>query len=159
MAGMSHHHWDYTALMRERGFRVTPQRRLILDVVCECGGHCTPEDIFARVRVKAPVLNRATVYRSLDFLCELRLVVAAEIGGGRKVYELAGETPHHHLVCRTCGQVEQLDHAMAKTLFNRIAREKCFTVDMEHMALFGLCSKCRRARDSQPTLRLRPAAD
>ncbi len=151
---MSHHTWDYGALMRARGFRVTPQRQLILDAICECGGHCTPEDIYTLVHTQAPALNRATVYRTVDFLCELRLVVAADVGGGKKVYELAGETPHHHLICRTCGRVEQIQHATVKVLLDKLDRDHHFKVDMDHMALFGLCSKCRRAeaQSAGPTL-------
>jgi len=140
---MSHHRWDYAALMREQGFRVTPQRQLILDAICAGDGHTTPDEIYARVRVKTPHLNRATVYRNLDFLCEMRLVVAAQIGG-HMVYEIAGDTPHHHLVCRNCDKVEQISHETVKALFDKIEREQKFTVDMDHLALFGLCQKCRR---------------
>ena len=141
---MSHHRWDYAALMREQGFRVTPQRQLILDAICAGDGHTTPDEIYARVRVKTPHLNRATVYRNLDFLCEMRLVVAAQIGG-HMVYEIAGDVPHHHLVCRNCDKVEQISHETVKALFDKIEREQKFTVDMDHLALFGLCQKCRRA--------------
>ena len=140
---MTHHTKNYTEMMRERGFRVTPQRQLILDVICKCGNHTTPEAIYKRVRVKFPSVNLATVYRSLDFLCEMRLVVATQIG--RKMYyEIAGESPHHHLVCRNCNKIEQIDHASMKSLFNKVEREQDFTVDMDHLTLFGLCAKCRR---------------
>lgn len=142
---MSHQRWDYAALMRERGFRVTPQRQLILDAICEGGGHTTLEEISARVHAKTPTVNRATMYRTLDFLCELRLVVAADVGNRRMVYEIAGDTPHHHLVCRTCGEVKQISHETVKALFAKIEREQQFTVDMDHLALFGFCPKCRRA--------------
>ena len=142
---MSHQRWDYAALMRERGFRVTPQRQLILDAICAGDGHTTPDEIYARVRVKTPHLNRATVYRNLDFLCEMRLVVAAQIGG-HMVYEIAGDAPHHHLVCRNCNQVEQISHKTVKALFDKIEREQKFRVDMDHLALFGVCQKCRRKR-------------
>ncbi|MEK9162801.1 MAG: Fur family transcriptional regulator [Chloroflexota bacterium] len=140
---MTHHTKNYTEMMRERGFRVTPQRQLILDVICKCSNHTTPEAIYKRVRVKFPSVNLATVYRSLDFLCEMRLVVATQIG--RKMYyEIAGESPHHHLVCRNCNKIEQIDHASMKSLFNKVEREQDFTVDMDHLTLFGLCAKCRR---------------
>lgn len=144
---MSHSRWDYATLMRQRGFRVTPQRQLILDAVCAGQGHSTPDEIYERVHTKVPAVNRATVYRTLDFLCELRLVVAADMGGGRMMYEIAGDTPHHHLICRACGAVKELDHATVKALFNRIEREHLFVVDMDHLALFGLCPKCRRAAE------------
>jgi Fur family ferric uptake transcriptional regulator len=128
--------------MREHGFRVTPQRQIILGAICAGGGHTTIEEIYARAQAAAPAINRATVYRTLDFLCELRLVVAADVGGGRMVYEIASPTPHHHLICRTCGCETQIEHATVKSLFARLAREQGFHVDMEHLALFGLCHTC-----------------
>ncbi len=139
---MSHTTWDYATLMRERGFRVTPQRQLILDAVCASHGHTTPEKIYERVQETTPTLNRATVYRNLDFLCEMRLVTAVRIGD-QTYYEIAGKTPHHHLICRTCGQIEQVSHATVKGFFAKIEREHDFTVDMDHLGLFGLCAACR----------------
>lgn len=136
---------DYSTLIRQHGFRVTPQRQLIMDAISEGDGHSTPEEIYKRVYVKAPAVNRATVYRNLDFLCEMRLVVAAQIGG-QMYYEMAGAEPHHHLICRKCNQVEQINHQVVKSLFDRIEREQSFLVDMDHLALFGLCKKCRDAQ-------------
>lgn len=139
---MSHRQSDYVKLLHERGYRVTPQRQLILDAVCEGQGHTTMEEIFARVQAKAPAVNRATVYRTLDFLCELELVVAADLGGST-VYEIARKELHHHLVCLYCGQTDELSHAVVKTLFKRIERERGFEVKTNHLALFGVCRQCR----------------
>ena len=141
---MTHTTSDYAARIRARGYRLTPQRQLVLDAVCALGAHVTPDAICAWVRAKAPAVNRATVYRNLDFLCELRLVVAAHIGR-QTVYELAGEQPHHHLICRACDGVIQLDHTMLAAFFSQIERRQNFTVDMDHVTLFGLCPRCRRA--------------
>jgi Fur family ferric uptake transcriptional regulator len=146
---------DFIRLIRQRGRRLTPQRKLILDVIRQAGGHLTIEQIYRRVREQNPRLNRATVYRNLDVLCDLRLVVAADIGGGTWVYESAGETPHHHLVCRTCGAITQIDHAEVLELFERIDRRYDFAIDMDHMALFGLCARCQEeetARAASSTL-------
>lgn len=126
------------------GCRVTPQRQMILTAIDSAGGHVTPNEIFRRVSAKAPAVNRATVYRNLDFLCEMRLVVAAQIGG-KMYYEIAGDQPHHHLVCRRCDTVAEVSHQTVKALFDKIEREQSFLIDMDHLALFGLCSKCRDA--------------
>ena len=139
---MSHQHRDYARKMRELGFRVTPQRQLILDAVCEGGGHTTPDEIYARVQARTSALNRTTVYRTLDFLREMRWVVAARIGD-QTYYEIAGDAPHHHLVCLACGQVEQVSHDTVKAFFAHVERQHQFRVDMDHLALSGLCVKCR----------------
>ncbi len=135
---------DYQRLIRQRGFRVTPQRQLILEAVRAGKGHSTPEQVYNRVARKAPALNRATVYRTLEFLAEQHLIASADVGTGGKVYEIAGEAPHHHLVCEKCGKIEQIDHAMLDRSFKQIEKEHEFKVTTNHLALFGLCSACRK---------------
>jgi len=142
---MSHQHWDYAALMHARGFRVTPQRQLILDAICEGEGHTTPDEIYERVRARIAHVDRATVYRNLGFLCEMRLVVAIRIGG-QWYYEIASQTPHHHLICHNCDAVIEISHVAVKPFFDKIERELQFAIDMDHVAFFGLCAKCRAAR-------------
>lgn len=130
-------------LLHKKGYRLTPQRQMILDVIRESRGHITLDEIYTRVQPRIPGISRATLYRTLDFLCELRLAVAADIGGGHWVYELAGDAPHHHLVCRRCGRVEKLSHAEVEQFFTRVAADHGYTIDMDHLALFGVCSQCR----------------
>lgn len=146
---MTHNISDYAERIRALGFRLTPQRQMVLDAICELGGHVTPEAIYEWVRTKSPAVNRATVYRNLDFLCEVRLVVAAHIGR-QTVYEIAGERPHHHLICRACDTVIQLDGEIVTAFFAQIERRQHFAVDMDHLTLFGLCPNCRPAAASAP---------
>lgn len=141
---MSHDRSVCAAHMRERGFRVTPQRMLILDAICEGEEHTSLDEIFERVQAKAPGINQATLYRTLDFLCEIRLVVSAEIDG-RTVYEIAGETPHHHLVCRHCGAVQELADYHVHELRTHLLQEHGFQADISHLALTGLCSQCTQS--------------
>jgi len=83
------------------------------------------------------------VYRNLDFLCEQRLVVAAHIGR-ETVYEIAGAEPHHHLICRRCNQMITLPNAAVQEFFHALQCHYSFTVDMDHLTLFGLCPVCRK---------------
>jgi len=140
---MSHQRWDFSSLLRKRGYRVTPQRLLILDAVCEGGGHTTAEEVYRRVQAKSPFINLATVYRTLDFLCDQRLVVAADVGGGRMVYEIAGDTPHHHLICRNCGQTEALADELVQGMVVEINKRYSFAVNVDHLVMFGLCKSCQ----------------
>ncbi|MGQ0602006.1 MAG: Fur family transcriptional regulator [Anaerolineales bacterium] len=135
---------DYSTLIRRKGFRMTPQRQIILDAISEIGGHASPEAIYDKVHQRASAINRATVYRNLDFLCDMRLVVAARIGR-TAVYELAGTKPHHHLICRKCNSVSQLETEHVASFFQLVEREQHFRVDMDHLTLFGLCPSCRRS--------------
>ena len=143
---MTHHTSDYLTMLRDRGFRVTPQRQMILDAICESGSHTTPEEIYERIHAKAPAINLATVYRTVAFLSELRLITEMHVGG-KTYYEIVGEAPHHHLVCRKCGHTEQIDHATIADLFERIAADQQFKVETDHLALVGLCKYCQPVKN------------
>lgn len=143
---MTHHLLNYAARLREHGMRLTPQREMILDAICEGGCPTTFDEIYARLHAKASAINQATVYRALKVFCDLGLVTAADLGDGRTVYEIAGVTPHHHLVCRVCGHVETIDQAALASLCAAFEREQRFTLDMHHLVLFGYCRRCRPTR-------------
>lgn len=130
-------------VIRQRGFRMTPQRQMILDAVAAGKGHSTPEQIYNRVAKKAPALNRATVYRTLDFLAEQHLITCADLGTGSKVYEMAALQPHHHLVCEHCGHVQQVSHEALAMVFKKIGLKHGFKVTTDHLVLFGLCRQCQ----------------
>jgi len=138
---MTHHLSDYATRIREQGFRLTPQRQLILDAICEGGQHVTFEEICQRVQAKSSAINQATIYRALEFLSKLHLVTTAEISGD-KVYEIATETPHHHLVCRTCGAVESLADSFLSELSARLRQGYHFKTELSHLVITGVCAKC-----------------
>jgi Fur family ferric uptake transcriptional regulator len=137
---------DLPHTIRQRGFRMTPQRQLIMDAVMTGKGHSTPDQIYNRVVKKAPALNRATVYRTLDFLAEQHLITSTDIGIGSKVYEMAAPLPHHHLVCERCGKVEQVNHELMSAAFKQIEAKHGFKVTTDHLALFGLCRRCQTGK-------------
>lgn len=138
---MSHHNRDYVTRIRQMGGRMTPQRQLVLDTLCEQGGHLTAGEIYELIQAKAPEINRATVYRALDFFCDLNLIAKTEIGG-RSLYEIVDETPHHHLVCRHCGQVEVLSDHHFHELAEHLRREHAFQIELSHLAISGCCAEC-----------------
>lgn len=132
---------DLAARLHTHGYRLTPQRHVILEAVRQAGDHVTPEQVYETVHAQHPAISRATIYRTLDFLCEQRLIVAMH-WGGQMYYEIAGETPHHHLICRTCGAVAEIDRALIELLIESTAKKHRFTIDMDHIALFGQCRQC-----------------
>lgn len=134
---------DWKKDLRERGYRLTPQRQLVLEAV-DALEHATPEDILAEVRRTASGVNISTVYRTLELLEELGLVSHAHLGHGAPTYHLADRHHHMHLVCRDCGQVTEVDVATAAPLTDRLRAEFGFDTDMKHFAIFGRCAACSR---------------
>ena len=141
---------DFAAHLHAQGFRLTPQRQMILDVVRRAAAHVTPEDVYRRVHRQNPATSRATIYRTLDFLCEMRLIHAL-YWGGQMYYEIADDQPHHHLVCRACGGMIECEHDLLQILFEAVEKKHRFTIDMDHVALFGLCRKCRAVQQQSRT--------
>ena len=132
---------QWQAELRSRGYRLTPQRQLVLEAVGEIG-HATPEEIATAVRRTASGVNISTVYRTLELLEELGLVRHAHLGHGAPTYSVAGNDDHVHLVCRDCDAVEEASTELVQDVVTRLATEKGFTVDVGHFALFGRCKSC-----------------
>ncbi len=135
---------DFAQQLHSQGYRLTPQRHLILEAVHRARQHVTPEQVYETVHRQNPAISRATIYRTLDFLCEIRLIHAL-FWGGQMYYEIAEVEPHHHLVCRVCGAMEECERDLLQALFDAVEKKHRFTVDMDHVALFGLCRHCRAA--------------
>src|SRR4051794_27031913 len=109
-------HLELVQLIRDAGHRLTPQRESVLAVIAESDGHLTAEEVLARVRARYPYLNKSAVYRSLDLLTDLSLITQTDLGHGRVEYELHRHPHHHHLVCRHCQNVQQIDHTAFQVL-------------------------------------------
>ncbi len=131
--------------LRQKGIRLTPQRRMILDVIGHSHGHVTAEDIHRHIVAIYPDMSISTVYRNLERLLELRLVAVTDMGGGRVAYEALGEARHHHLICRHCGATTELSDELVAGLRAGVLREHGFAADIDHLALWGLCRSCREA--------------
>jgi Fur family transcriptional regulator, ferric uptake regulator len=132
--------WDDT--LRASGYRVTPQRQLVLEAVTELE-HATPEEIFASIRQTARGVNVSTVYRTLELLENVGLVTHTHLGHGAPVYHPAAEAQHVHLVCQDCEKVIQVDPAAVGSLVAGLRAEFGFETDVGHLTVFGRCADCR----------------
>ena len=139
------HHTHLIEDIRQRGYRMTPQRDMILEAI-HASGHMTADEIYQQVHVKSPAVNLATVYRTLELLKALHLVSAIDTGEGCAHYELAGDQPHHHLVCEACGQTLELDQDLLVPLEQELCKRYGFQMNLDHLALFGLCPKCQKPK-------------
>ncbi|WP_431962134.1 Fur family transcriptional regulator [Actinacidiphila sp. bgisy160] len=132
---------DWKSDLRQRGYRLTPQRQLVLEAV-DTLEHATPDDILSEVRRTASGVNISTVYRTLELLEELGLVSHAHLGHGAPTYHLADRHHHMHLVCRDCESVIEADVSVAEPLTARLRETYGFETDMKHFAIFGRCADC-----------------
>lgn len=134
-----------TITLKEKGYRLTPQRRVILDILHETAAHLTAEDILNRVQARISGVNKSTVYRTLELLENLGLVVKSELDG-RHIYHHAEEGHHHHLICRQCGWIMDCDEDMLLPLERTLLERHNFRADLHHHVIYGLCRACRDKR-------------
>lgn len=137
---------DWQTELRARGYRLTPQRQLVLEAVGKLG-HGTPEEIAADVRTTAAAVNISTVYRTLELLEDLGLVQHTHLGHGAPTYSIPSADDHVHLVCRDCGGVQEAESAVVDDVVRRLSAEQGFTVDVGHFAVFGRCRACSAAAE------------
>lgn len=127
--------------LHERGLRMTPQRQLVLDAVRELG-HATPDQICEAVQRSAPAVNVTTIYRTLDLLERLGLVQHTHLGHGAPTYS-EHEHAHLHLVCHTCGQIQEAPSTLLDELASQLREISGFLLNGTHVALSGECAQCR----------------
>jgi len=135
---------DITSRLSEMGYRLTPQRMMVLAAIENSADHISAEEIYAQVIAGYPHVNISTIYRTMDLLKRLGLVTETDLGGGRVRYHPADKGHHHHLVCQQCGTVIDLDESILFPVEKTLRREYGFTPDLRHLAIFGRCSKCRK---------------
>jgi Fur family ferric uptake transcriptional regulator len=132
--------------LRARGYRLTPQRQLVLDAV-ERLGHATPDEIAAEVRRTSDAVNLSTIYRTLELLEELQLVTHAHFGHGPLTYHARAADEHAHLVCARCGGVIEIPPDALREIVERLRDDYGFVVDVTHVAISGVCAPCATPAD------------
>jgi len=117
---------------------------MILSAIENSDDHISAEEIYSQVVAKYPNVNISTVYRTLELLQRLGLVTATDLGGGRVRYHPLEKGHHHHLVCRECGTIIDLDESLLAPLKEALLREHRFIADLRHLAILGRCVNCAK---------------
>ncbi len=135
---------DMVSGLNRQGYRLTPQRLMILSAIENSDSHISAEEIYAQVIAKYPNINISTVYRTLELLKRLGLVTETDLGEGRVRYHPAEKGHHHHLVCQECGTIIDLDESLLAPLKSALLREYRFRADLRHLAILGRCVNCSK---------------
>ena len=133
--------------LKGRGYRLTPQRELLLSVLEGSRKHLNAETLLERVHKVYPRANKSVVYRNLELLAELGLVSCVDFGHGRVEYEVHRHPHHHHLICRHCGRMLEVRSGAFAQLQQQLHQDYGFNADMDHLPIFGLCRACSEKAD------------
>jgi Fur family ferric uptake transcriptional regulator len=139
---MSHCHTIVTEL-KDRGYRITPQREMIIEAIAHSSQHITAEQIADQLRVHTSAVNIATVYRTLDLLWQEGFACRNDLSEGKSIYATYQHGPHIHLVCRKCERVIDADKGLLNSLGDDLRNAYRFKPDLDHFSIFGLCGECQ----------------
>ncbi|MGA8681497.1 MAG: Fur family transcriptional regulator [Acidimicrobiales bacterium] len=128
-------------LLRAQGGRVTTARRQLLEALFTSVDHRTAEELAAEVQSRAPDIHLSTIYRNLDELERLGVIVHTHLGHGPATYHLASSA-HGHLVCERCGATLEAPEELFRGLSRGAQTRFGFNIDPRHFAVLGRCSEC-----------------
>ncbi|HEY41612.1 MAG TPA: transcriptional repressor [Dehalococcoidia bacterium] len=137
-----------TATLRRHGYKLTPQRRVVIHTLTSSPDHLTPAEIFEKVSKNHSGIGLVTIYRTLKLLVELGLICELHTGDNCPSYTAGTPRHHHHLICSGCGKV--VDFAGANIIENslstleaRLSHESGFRIDDHLLEFTGLCQVCQ----------------
>lgn len=133
---------DLSAFLHTQGVRATAQRVVILQSVRDAPGHLTAEEIYQQVRERLPGLSVVSVYRTLKVFGQRGIVTRTRLGERAAQWEWRMSTAHHHAVCQSCGQSQEISGALFTNVVAQLQHEYGFQADLHHMALWGICGAC-----------------
>jgi len=129
--------------VRERSFRLTPQRMAILKILAESEEHPTVDDIYRQVRIRFPTTSLATVYKTIVLLKELDELLELGFPDGSNRYDGNKPYPHPHAICTKCGKIMDPEIASVDELSEEMKKKTGFTISFHRLDFFGLCPECQ----------------
>jgi len=139
---MHHYVKSSNEMLRKKGYRLTPQRHMILSVIQEADEHLSIDQILERVQERNPYVSLSTIYRTLELLRELGLVRENHLPGEQPHYETAESTEHHHLVCRRCRTIIHLEDNLLGNLHEQVQQQHAFHGLTLDLVAAGYCDAC-----------------
>ncbi|AXX92804.1 transcriptional repressor [Malaciobacter molluscorum LMG 25693] len=132
---------NYTTLLKEYNLKVTPQRVAIVEELY-ANGHMNIDDLYKKLLAKFPSISLATIYKNVNAMIEKVFLNEVKIPNSKSVYELVKDE-HSHLVCSSCGKIEDLDLNVS-SLIEEATTLKNYTIKQSSVVFTGLCPNCSK---------------
>lgn len=138
------------AILKKHGYKMTPQRQAILNIIATTSGHLTPAEIYSKAHQVHPSVSLVTTYRTLDILSELDLLCKVHSEKACHNYVLRKPVEHHHhLICSTCGIVQDFSNCDLRELEEKLSKETGFHISGHLLEFHGYCPNCRQEAKSK----------
>jgi Fe2+ or Zn2+ uptake regulation protein len=134
---------ELSDLLRERGLRATSQRVVMHRLLRDRDRHLSAEELLSESSEQLPGVSLPTVYATLELFEQLGIVRRVNGGGGTLLWDTRSDT-HHHMICRNCGRIEDMDTPLDLEVARRSAARAGFRADRAEVVVSGLCADCRR---------------
>src|SRR3954447_25831282 len=134
---------ELAELLRERGQRATSQRVVMHRLLRDSARHVTAEELLAEASERLPGVSLPTVYSTLELFEQLGIVRRVNGGGGTLLWDTRADV-HHHMVCRNCGRIEDMETPLDLERARRSAARSGFQPDRAEVVVSGLCASCAR---------------
>ena len=131
--------------LKEKDFRITPQRLAVLKILASSNGHPSVDKIFEQVKPYFPTTSLATVYKTVTLLKELNEVLELGFPDGSNRYDGNKPYPHPHMVCLKCRKISDSDLQSLEKLTREAEQKTGFNIISHRLDFFGLCPDCRRS--------------
>jgi Fur family transcriptional regulator, peroxide stress response regulator len=132
------------AKLKERDYRLTPQRIALIRVLASSDGHPSASHLHEQIKEQFPTTSLATVYKTLTVLKEVDEVLELGFSDGDNRYDGAKPYPHPHLVCTNCGKIMDPEVDLADGLIEEVARSTGYRIVSHRLDFYGLCPVCQR---------------
>jgi Fur family peroxide stress response transcriptional regulator len=136
---------QFIAKLRERGFRVTPQRLAICEFALSSKEHPTVDHVYQAVGKEYPTLSLATVYQTLHMLVAIGLLQELGFGDGISRYE-PNKSPHINVVCKNCGKIQDYESESVRKFLSQIKAELNRTLIGQHLEIYTYCDQCKKKK-------------
>ena len=131
-----------TNLLREKGFKVTPQRLAIYKVLANTKSHPNAEMVFTQLQPLYPTMSLATVYKTVDILKEIGLIQVLNTGEDSFRYD-ADMSTHSHVRCLHCGRVDDFHGVDSSDFISEVSRKTAYRLTGQQFYFYGICPECQ----------------
>lgn len=131
---------NYTSLLKDYDLKVTPQRVAIVEELY-LNGHMNIDDLYKKLLAKFPSISLATIYKNINAMVEKVFLSEVKIPNTKSVFELV-KTEHAHLVCSSCGSIEDIT-LNVQSVLDEVSTVSQFKIDSTNLVLSGHCSNCK----------------
>ena len=130
--------------LKQHGYKLTPQRRVVIEAIASNQEHLTPTAIYEKVHQHHPHIGFVTIYRTLEILAELKLICEVHAGGSCHSYTISAPGHHHHLICSNCSKVVDFASCELEETRQRLSKQTGFVINGHLLEFIGLCQDCQK---------------